>query len=63
MCACVFVSACTLMCLRGKEKRRYDFMISYIYLLVLAISTCSAIFDHGGKFNPQRSPNFRAESP
>lgn len=60
MCV-VFVSACTLVCMRRKEKRRYDFMTSYIYLLVLDISTCSGTFDRCRKFNAQRCQNLRAE--
>lgn len=61
MCLYVFVSACTLVYVRGKEKHRYDFMTSSIYLLVLDISSCTAIFNHCRNFSAQRCSNITAE--
>lgn len=64
VCVCVFVSTRTLVSVRGKEKRGYDFMISYIifFSLVLVTSTCSAIFDHCWKSSAERCPKLGGQS-
>lgn len=42
-----------------KGKKNTDFMMPYIYLLVLDISTFSAMLDHCGKCSAQRCPDLR----